>query len=329
MADNNGKKMPPPAQGVRQEWSDIPTKIRTLIEAYLGSEVIRAETQVGGFSPGVAARLYTEDGQCFFLKAMGTDINPTSVSFHRREIGINSKFPSNTIAPKLLWSHDDADDTEWVALLFDNIEGINPQTPWQENDLKRVMQAMSDLSEILTPSPVAPETIASASDYFSNRIYGWQKIKANESTYFEKLDDWSKQHLDALCELEKKAPQAVEGQTLVHFDIRADNIVMTDEAVWFVDWPHACIGAKWLDVILFAPSVAMQDGLQPEDLIQLHPACQEADPDVITAAIVSMAGMLSFNALLPAPAGLPTLREFQAAQAEVARQWIAQRMGWQ
>lgn len=328
MTDNNDRKIPP-ARGVRQKWADIPQKIQTLIVGYLGSEIVRTESQSGGFSPGVATRLVTEDGQCYFLKAMGTDINPASVSFHRREIDINAKLPDNSIAPKLLWSYDDADDTEWVAMLFDNIDGSNPQTPWQKEDLQRIMQAMSQLSEILTPSPIAPDSIASAREYFSSRIYGWQKVKAGKSTYFEQLDDWTKRHLDGLCELEKKAPEAVAGNTLVHFDIRADNIVMTDDTVWFVDWPHACIGTAWLDVILFAPSVAMQGGLLPEDLIQYHPACQEADPDAITAAIVSMAGMLSFNALLPAPAGLPTLREFQAAQGEVARHWIAQRTGWE
>ena len=329
MQDNKGKKIPP-AQGVRQKWSDIPEKIRNEIEDYLGSEVTRTETQVGGFSPGVATRLTTADDQCVFLKAMGTDINPTSISFHRREIDINSKFPSNSIAPKLLWSVDDAEDTEWVAMLFDNIEGSNPQTPWQKDDLQRVMQAMNELSDVLTPSPISSDKISSANDYFSMRIYGWRKIEANKATYFEKLDDWTKRHFDKLCELEKQAPQAVVGNTLVHFDIRADNIVMDDDNnVWFVDWPHACVGAKWLDVILFAPSVTMQGGLLPEDLIQLSPACQSADPDALTAAIVSMAGMLSFNGMLPPPPGLPTLREFQAAQGDIARQWIAKRTGWE
>jgi hypothetical protein len=227
----------------------------------------------------------------------------------------------------MLWSHDDADDTEWVALLFDNIDGINPATPWQENDLHRVMEALSQLTDVLTPSPIASGLIPSSSDYFANRIHGWREI-AKRPTYVEQLDDWSKRHLDALCELETKAPEAVAGNTLVHFDIRADNTVMTDDAVWFVDWPHASIGAEWLDVILFAPSVAMQGGLLPEDLMRLHPACQKADPDAITAAVVSFAGMLSHRAMQPPPPGLPTLREFQAAQGEVTRQWVAQRTGW-
>ena len=321
-------KSSPPAQGVRQQWSDMPEKIRNLIEKQLNAKVVDTETQSGGFSPGVAARLYTDDNRCVFLKAIGTELNPMSVNFHRKEARINAQLPENSFAPKLLWSYDDEEDTEWVVLLFDNIEGSNPATPWQENDLQRVMRAMAQLSRILTPSPVAKGSIPDASTYFLQRINGWQKIKADDSRFFGQLDDWSQRHLDRLCELEQKAPEAVAGETLVHFDIRADNIVMTDDAVWFVDWPHACTGAEWLDVVLFAPSVVMQDGLAPEDLLQLHPACREADSDALTAAVVSIAGMLSYNALLPAPPGLPTLREFQAAMGEATRQWVAQRTGW-
>jgi hypothetical protein len=33
-----------------------------------------------------------------------------------------------------------------------------------------------------------------------------------------------------------------------------------------VDWPHACRGAAFVDVVLLAPSVAMQGGPQPADL---------------------------------------------------------------
>ncbi|MGB7341346.1 MAG: phosphotransferase [Phototrophicaceae bacterium] len=324
---SDNKKQPPAASGVRQQWTDMPQKIRDLIEDYLGSTVVTTETQSGGFSPGVAARLYTADERCFFLKAMGTDLNSSSVNFHRKEIKINKAFPTNSVAPKLLWSYDDAEDTEWVALLFDNVDGENPATPWQNNDLQRVMIALGELSDVLTPSPI--QSLPSASDYFSQRINGWQRIQSGAALIkVDQLDDWSKRHLDALCEREKKAPDAVAGHTLVHFDIRADNIVMNDD-VWFVDWPHACIGAKWLDVVAFAPSVAMQSDVLPDTFIQQHPACRDADPEEITAAVISIAGMLTHNGLLPAPAGLPTLRAFQAAQAEVARQWVAKRTGWQ
>lgn len=317
------RSTPPPAQGIRQQWSDMPQKIRDMIQAYIGSDVVRTETQSGGFSPGVAVRLFTSDNRCFFLKAIGTDLNPRTVYFHRQEIQINLSFPENSFAPKMLWSVDDVDDTEWVALLFDNIAGQNPPTPWQGNDLQRVMQALGQLTETLTPSPI--DSVPSASEYFATSIYGWCTIRDNLSTYDERLDDWSKRHLDTLCELESHAPESVAGDTLVHFDIRADNIVITDDDVWFVDWPHACIGASWLDVVMFAPSVVMQNGLPAEDLLRLHPSSRIANTDAVTSTIVSMAGMLSLRAMTPPPPGLPTLRTFQSALAKITRQWVAQR----
>lgn len=322
---SNDQQQPPPAQGVRQQWADIPPKIRALIEAQIGSAVIQTKTQVGGFSPGVAARLFTADERCFFLKAVGTNLNPTSIFLHRREIQINTNLPENVFAPRLLWSVDDANDTEWVALLFDNIAGTTPSLPWQEVDLRRVMQALGQLTETLTPSPI--DSVPNASDYFATHVHGWQTIKDNEPKYAEKLTDWSQRHLDTLCQLEKDAPESVKGDTLVHFDIRADNILLTDDTVWFVDWPHACLGAPWLDVVLFIASVAMQSDLSSQDLLQQHPASRTAKPEAVTATLVSFAGMLSLRALSPPPPGLPTLRAFQAGMAEVTCQWIAQRTG--
>src|SRR5205085_5074540 len=96
---------------------------------------------------------------------------------------------------------------------------------------------------------------------------------------------------------------------------------------FMVDWPQACIGAAWVDLVGFAPSVHMQGGPFPEALISRHPAARAADPHALTAAIAALAGYFTHRALLPPPPGLPTLRAFQAAQGEVARQWLAHRSG--
>jgi hypothetical protein len=42
------------AQGSLLEWEAIPEEFRRALTARLGSEVVRAENQPGGFSPGVA-----------------------------------------------------------------------------------------------------------------------------------------------------------------------------------------------------------------------------------------------------------------------------------
>jgi len=43
----------PPATGIRYLWEDIPEVVRTAVEEMLGDAVVAAESQPGGFSPGV------------------------------------------------------------------------------------------------------------------------------------------------------------------------------------------------------------------------------------------------------------------------------------
>jgi Ser/Thr protein kinase RdoA (MazF antagonist) len=127
--------------------------------------------------------------------------------------------------------------------------------------------------------------------------------------------------------MESRAPQAVSGSTLLHFDMRADNLLIDDDRVWFFDWPHACVGAAWFDVVGFIPSVVMQGGPSAEEVFSRYRLGAEADPDAVNCALASLAGYFTRQSLLPPPPGLPTLRAFQAAQGTVARRWLAERTG--
>jgi thiamine kinase-like enzyme len=224
--------------------------------------------------------------------------------------------------PRLRWSYDEGDDG-WVLLLFEDVEGRHPREPWREKELTRVLETLRQLARELTPSPLP---LVSAGDRFERGICGWRSLQQEPPAA---LDDWSRRHLNALATLEAAAPAAVAGNTLLHFDMRADNLLLTPERVFLVDWPHAGVGAAWVDLVCFAPSVEMQGGPAPEDLLDRYLAGRTADPDAITAAIASLAGFFTAGALQPPPPGLPTLRAFQAAQGAVARRWLAQRTGWE
>src|SRR5450755_3011981 len=62
-------------------------------------------------------------------------------------------------------------------------------------------------------------------------------------------------NLAGLAELEAGWPAAAAGTALAHTDIRADNILLTQDRVVFVDWPWACIAAPWFDLLTMLPSV--------------------------------------------------------------------------
>lgn len=315
---------PPPAAGVRLRWSDVPGRVREAVEARLGGRVVAAASSPGGFSPGVAARLRTSDGRRVFVKAAGPEPNPDTPIMHRREAEIVGALPPDVPVPRLLWSHDEGEDG-WIVLTFEDVEGRNPVEPWRPGELDRVLDALTALADLLTPSPLPRAKVGSAGEWSVVNGRHWRKLAEERPA---RLDGWSFRHLDRLAELEAAAPDAVSGDTLLHLDVRADNMILTPDRAVLVDWPHARAGAPWVDVAFFAPSVAMQGGPPPEELLSRYPHARHADADAITAVITAIAGFFVREGLQPAPPGLPTLRAFQAAQGEAARSWLARRTGW-
>jgi len=315
---------PPAAAGVRPGWEEVPGHVRAAIEEWLEDKVVAAGSTPGGFSPGLAARLQTRDGRRVFVKAVGPEPNPDSPALHRREVEIVRALPSEAPVPRLLWSYDGGEEG-WVVLVFEDVDGRSPVEPWRAEELDRSLDALADLAGLLTPSPLPRTTVGSPEDWPIVAGGHWRKLAEERPA---RLDGWSLRHLDGLAALEAEAPAAAAGDTLLHLDLRADNLILTPDRVVVVDWPHARVGAPWVDLLFFAPSVAMQGGPPPEELLSRYPPARYADPDAITAVVAAIAGFFVGEGLRPAPPGLPTLRAFQAAQGEVAREWLARRTGW-
>ena len=76
-------------------------------------------------------------------------------------------------------------------------------------------------------------------------------------------------------------------------------------------------------VRVLAPSVAVQGGPEPAELLARSRIGRAAPPDALAAVVCAVAGYFTERSLRPEPPGLPTVRRFQAAQGEVARHWLA------
>ena len=316
----------PRAQGQRLGWDELPHHIRAEIEAWLGEPVASATTMSGGFSPGLAARLVTKSGRRVFAKAVSNGLNPMSPSLHRREIRVASRLPASAPAPRLLWSSAEDAGDEWVVLVFEDIEGRPPIQPWVPGELDQVIEALNSLTADLTPSPVAANDIGDVSTFGPLVGGNWFRLKFDDHPG---IDPWAYRHLDRLIEAEDRVGEVIGGETLLHLDLRGDNMLLTDNGVVIVDWPHARVGAAWIDAVGSAPSVAMEGGPEPEDLIARLDGPRLADPEHLTLGIIEIAGFFTHQGSRPPVEGLPGLREFQEAQGAVARRWIAQRTGWE
>ncbi len=309
-----------PAAGVHLPWAKVPAAVKAWAAALGGGEPTQVRDLHGGFSPGAAAWLEYPRG-AVFVKAVGAELNPESPALHRREAVVSGALPALPAFPVLL---DVYDDGGWVALAFDAIEGRVPRHPWDRTELDAVVAALEEVHDALTPSPAAQ--LETAHRFFQHLFGGWAALAAANDT--PGLDPWCRANLSRLAELEAPWPEAIDGQTLVHGDIRSDNILIGPAGPVFVDWPHAAVGNPVFDLVAWASSVVLEGGPLPEELLAAHRPSRSADPDVVSVLLAAVSGFFVSHSLRPAPPGLPTLRPFQTAQGGVALAWLRRRTAW-
>ncbi len=305
------------ASGVRLRWGQLPAHVRRGVEGIVGGgSVVTAISQAGGFSPGTADRLVTAAGRRAFVKAVSPAQNPDTPRIHRTEAYVVGHLPSSAHLPRLLGTYDDGD---WVAAVYADIDGRTPRVPWLSAEIEATAAALRAVAADGTPNPVpglSPLTTAFAPEYG-----GWERIRQAPPGV---LDRWASAHLDLLCDLAAKGLAALGGSSLVHGDTRADNlIVRDDDTVVVIDWPWACEGAAWFDLLCLAINVDLHGG-DPERLVARH--LGDVQPDDLTAALAGLTGYFVDAARYPPPPGLPTVREFQAAQGRSTLRWLRRRL---
>ncbi|MEE3918043.1 hypothetical protein V2I01_03490 [Micromonospora sp. BRA006-A] len=109
----------------------------------------------GRLLPGTADRVRTAGGGRAFVKAVSPAQNDRSPGLHRAEARIATALPPDTPAPRLLGSYDDGD---WIALVFTDVEGRHPVTPWRAGELAAVLSTLETMAGALTPAPAAAPT---------------------------------------------------------------------------------------------------------------------------------------------------------------------------
>ena len=299
-----------PAAGVRIRWSDLPPHVHAAVAGILGAPIVAAHSQPGGFSPGTADRVVTETGERAFVKAVSPDQNTLSADMARAEAVVAAALPPGAPAPELLGTHDDG---HWIVLVFADVAGRHPRTPWVEPELAAAARGLTELVRHLTPSPLPG--LPQAGDRLADDLGGWQRIAADPPA---DLPPWLLPHIGELRDRAAAVLRTLTGDTLVHADVRADNmLIRPDGEVVLVDWPWGCNGPPWLDTALLAMNVLVHGG--DPGTLRVPPAGEEL--------IIAFAGFFLDCARDPAPPGLPTLRAFQRAQADALLPWMRPRLG--
>jgi Phosphotransferase enzyme family len=297
----------------RLRWPDLPAAVQASIGDLVGGTVVAAANCTGGYSPGLAARVRLADGRRAFVKAMDCAAWPLQADHYRAEAAVNEKLPPGLPVPDFLgW----ADRDGWVILGFECIDGAEPERPWPRAELARVLRAAVSLAAAVPPD---------LSDVHG-RLGGWAEVLADETRRMRLADyaPWAAARLPLLTELEATGLEAARGQALVHFDMYAHNILLTAERVAFVDWPHARLGAPFVDSVLLLASASAD--LDPEPLLAASPLTAHADPAAVNGLLAAQAGFCLAGATSPPERGLEPIYAAKLTLGLAALGWLARRL---
>jgi hypothetical protein len=269
-----------------------------------------ALSQTSGFTPGFASVLLCEDGTRHFVKAASTKAQQMFAEAYREEARKLAALPATAPAPPLRWTLD-VDD--WFALSTEYVEARHPHRPWRATELAQCLEMLGQAAALLTPAPAGLE-LTPATEEFA----GWP-------AYWDGLD---RPHRDQAAALAARYPEVVAGGTVVHTDVRDDNLLLAvDGRVLLCDWNWPMAGAPWLDS-LFLLIGPRGDGLDVEAVISASPLLSPVPADDIDVVLALVTGYFLKSAAEPVPPTSPFIREVQRWQGDVCWSWLAERRGW-
>jgi Ser/Thr protein kinase RdoA (MazF antagonist) len=257
------------------------------------------------------------NGDTAFVKALGVDLHGDSVELYRREAASMPRLASGLPVPRLIHAHDDG---QWVALVYEAVDGRHPAVPWHAEELELVADALADLGAALRPTPWPDAPTFAALN--RNVLATWRKLASAPPP---DLDPWLRQCLDTLSVQEIDLLELVQGDTLLHGDIRSDNILLTpDRGVVFLDWGWTCNGAPWLDLVGFAMT-ANAEGADIDALVRRHPLTRHVDRRWIDAVLLAFCANYWWMSRLPGRDWFPGVRAHQRAHADATLRWLKDR----
>jgi Phosphotransferase enzyme family len=292
--------------------------VRARLEERLAARVVEARTQGSGFTPGFASRLRLADGHCVFVKA-ANDRLPWLVESYREEAAKLSLLPATVPAPRLQQVIDEPlEDTGWVLLVFDDVEGRPPDRPWSLADARSALRTATALAEALTPPPTGWPW-GTLADVIFDDPPDWAGLAERP--------EWSA-HLGDLAELADRRTELLAGNTLGHSDLRDDNLILTaDGTYWICDWNWPTVGPRWADAVTLAISM-YGDGLDAEALLAETGLVGEDDREAVDCLLAALTGFFLLWSVKPFSPTSPYLRAHQVWYAEVTGTWLKERRGW-
>ncbi|MDO8664946.1 MAG: aminoglycoside phosphotransferase family protein [Candidatus Liptonbacteria bacterium] len=263
-----------------------------------GSEPISWVVVRKGYTTAERYIMKLENGSSVFVK-VATDEDTTR--WLRSEYKIYGNLKADFLPKLLAW-----EDGERSLLILEDLSGGFWPPPWSQERITRVMDTLKKVATIEPPPGTQP-----VKTFFKD--LSWQRIAADPSGFLGlniASSEWLAKALPVLIKAEREAD--FNGDTLVHMDVRSDNICFSSERTLLVDWNWASAGTQRFDLIAWLPSLHSEGGPAPWDITL-------EEPELISA----VTGYFASQAYRPPPRPGSTLRQLQLALLKSSLPWSA------
>ncbi|MCZ2402769.1 phosphotransferase [Paenarthrobacter sp. Z7-10] len=313
----------------RAPWSALPPLVRKTLTLHLGEDVLSVEPAGGGFTHGFAAIL-RGGSKCMFAKA-APETDDFLYGAYLLEGQVLKSLPAGLPMPGFRTADGvDAGGIRWQLLCFDAVQAHMPGRPWTEPELGAVHASLlaveAGVGEL--PPQLKGQTLAEqlAGDPDLKRLFGDLASGAELPAFAPLVTPESAADLQMLVDL---SASALRGQSVLHNDLRPDNILIreADSVALFCDWNFLTVGPRWADWVLVL-AYAWQDGLDADAWLQCSELSRGADPQDIDAWLAILAAYFVFNGARAEVPSSPRLRAHGRHSARMLTGWLAQRRGW-
>lgn len=279
-------------------------ELRQRLEGVVGRPLLAVRAVEGGYTPALRLVLSLAGGASVFIK-IATDADTATAL--RREHHVYASLSGPFLPAFLGWD----DDGEQPLLVLEDLSAGFWPPPWNEARLRGVVAALEELWQRELEEVPCLET-------FGALARGWERIAADPEPFLSlgvADESWLQAALPALLAIDGEA--VLRGESLLHMDVRSDNLCFVDERTVLVDWNWVCAGNPAVDLGAWLPSLELQGGPAPEALL----------PDAGDVAAL-LSGFWATQAPLPPLAHAPHLREMQRkVLAESALPWAIRALG--
>jgi hypothetical protein len=278
--------------------------VKDRVEVLLGARVIAFEFVQGrGFTHAGRHLAVLDDGRTAFVKSA---VDELSAGWLRLEYVVYGNVQGSFVPRSLAY-----DEHEGLPLLvLEDLSSAHWPPPWRAGDIASVQAALDELA-----ATDAPDGLTPAREWKADWGSRWEAVRADPGPFLSTgvaSRDWLEASIAQLEAAAARAPLE-DGRSLLHLDVRSDNIALTDRGARLVDWNWASRGNPLVDRVAWAPSLAIETGIEPEAVVDREGVGELAA--MIAGVWASVAG------LPPPPTGEQRLRDAQRAQLGVVLPW--------